>query len=294
MGEARRWAADACHELGRDDLVETAELGISELVTNALLHAAPPIAVRVRGTHRYPRIEVLDGSPEPPRINAAMAKEEELFSTFGRGLGMVAMCSHRWGADPDEPGKVVWFEPAAEPVDEPDLVGQVFKKPAKVRIAGPRRAGEGYTIVFAGFPVSVFLDWRRHFRELRRELRLLALAHHSDYPVAHTITELFERFDDEISTAHVDDSLAEAIAADQASADITMSIGPDTPALLGQVADVLDLADAFCRGERLLALAATPQQREFQTWFVGEVLRQSNGASPLPWLGKQGLEQRAR
>src|SRR3546814_19112797 len=73
-----------------------------------------------------------------------------------------------------------------------------------------------------------------------------------------------------------------------------MAIGPDTPALLSQVADVLDLADAFCRGERLLALAATEQQREFQTWFVGEVLRKSNGASPLHWLGKQGPEQRAR
>ena len=57
---------DTCHDIDRDDLVECAELGVSELVTNAVLHGSPPIKVRVRGTWEHPRVEVIDGSTEPP------------------------------------------------------------------------------------------------------------------------------------------------------------------------------------------------------------------------------------
>ena len=56
--DARRWVSDVCSELGRQDLIECAQLGISELVTNALLHGAAPIELRLRGTQDHPRIEV--------------------------------------------------------------------------------------------------------------------------------------------------------------------------------------------------------------------------------------------
>ena len=57
VADARRWVVDACRELERDDLIECAELGVSELVTNAVLHGLPPLWVRVRGTREHPRIE---------------------------------------------------------------------------------------------------------------------------------------------------------------------------------------------------------------------------------------------
>ena len=48
--EARAWVREVLERLDREDIVETAELGVSELVTNAILHGSPPITVRVRGT----------------------------------------------------------------------------------------------------------------------------------------------------------------------------------------------------------------------------------------------------
>ena len=39
---ARVWVGDVLEELGRVDLIGAAELGVSELVTNAILHADPP------------------------------------------------------------------------------------------------------------------------------------------------------------------------------------------------------------------------------------------------------------
>ena len=64
--DARRWIRTACLKLGRPELVEAAEVGISELVANAILHGRGPITVRLRGTASHPRVEVLDGSTEPP------------------------------------------------------------------------------------------------------------------------------------------------------------------------------------------------------------------------------------
>jgi hypothetical protein len=48
--------------------------------------------------------------------------------------------------------------------------------------------------------------------------------------------------------------------------------------------DLLDVADEFCRQQRLLTLARTPEQRVFQRWFLGEYIRQAAGASPEPWV----------
>ncbi|WP_447644734.1 ATP-binding protein [Nocardioides zeae] len=52
--QARRWAAAVCRDMEREDLLDAAELGVSELVTNALLHATEPVTVRVRGTRAHP------------------------------------------------------------------------------------------------------------------------------------------------------------------------------------------------------------------------------------------------
>ena len=100
-------------QLGRDDLVECAELGTAELVANAILHGMAPISVRVRGTATHPRIEVTDGSPQAPVPPAHAADPDDFLATFGRGLSIVAMSAIAWGASIEGDGKVVWFEPAS-------------------------------------------------------------------------------------------------------------------------------------------------------------------------------------
>ena len=51
----------------------------------------------------------------------------------------------------------------------------------------------------------------------------------------------------------------------------------------GRLLELYDLADAFCRNERLLTLARTAEQVEFQSWLFGEFVRQANGDDPKPW-----------
>lgn len=290
--DARRWAVEACRQIGREDLTETAELGISELVTNAILHAEPPIKVRLRGTRDHPRVEVFDGSLTAPAPYPSMTDDEELLSTIGRGLGIVAMCSDAWGAVIQPEGKFVWFEPATEVSDvDLDLEGNIYDSSAEDRITADAELRDGITVEFARLPVNLYVDFRRHYRELRRELRLLSLAHETDYPVAKNLSDLFRRYDDEFRTARGTDKLDSAISAGEDRADITLVVPRSSPDTSAQMIDLLELADAFCRDERLLSLATTPQQLRFQRWYLGEFGRQAQGEPPRPWAGSDQVQQ---
>jgi hypothetical protein len=292
--DARRWAVGVCARLDREDLLESAELAVSELVTNAILHGEPPFSVRVRGTHAHPRIEVADASPRPPRPNPRMTEGDELLSTVGRGLGLVARCSNAWGAYIQPEGKIVWFEPAAGLAQKPDIDGEVFQLPQ--RSEDPADLPDGIEVQLLSLPLKVMHDFRRHYRELRRELRLLALAHESDYPVARYVTEHFTRAEDELQLAQGAPAIEEALAAGKDVVDVTVVLPPTAPATMAELEEMLELADEFCRSQRLLALATTPQQREFQSWLLGEIVRQGRGQEPLAWAGStrvQGLSRNA-
>ena len=92
-------------------VVEDVLLLVSELVTNANLHAGGAIALALRRTADRLRIEVVDASPVSPAPrprpwNAASGPG-------GHGLHIVACLAAAWGSEPCPPGKVVWAEVAA-------------------------------------------------------------------------------------------------------------------------------------------------------------------------------------
>lgn len=287
--EARRWVVSACHQLGRDDLAECAALGISELVTNALLHADDPISVRLRGTPEHPRVEVSDGSRKPPVVPTPSGDDlDDLLSTFGRGLNIVAMCAVAWGAAIDADGKCVWFEPADAPHQDLAPSAQVFNA-AELEHA-PLDARATTVIDLARVPLKRIVDMRRHYHELRRELRLLSLAHQDDYPLAKDLTEVFRRFEQSFPSTVITE-INDALGRGDATVDLQVRVDPASSTVIEQMLDLLDLADEFCRAKRLLSLARTPQQRAFQQWYFGEFLRQSRGEVPSTWPPDQAGAQ---
>ncbi len=295
--EARRWVVDVCRVLGRPELADSAELAVSELVTNAMLHGQPPVRLTAGGTTDHPRFEVYDASPVPPRppapgegpteLDLAAFDEDApgdlgLMVTFGRGLALVARASIAWGAEVADDGKTVWFEPAAELVEDDGAPFQLCQSPTA---AEPAATDDAVTVRVRGAPRRELARFQRHFHELRREVRLLALAHEAEYPLATTLSEYFDTLERPLRRGlgpeHVD--LTEPAGRGRVDLELVL---PAADALrIGMLARLLDAADEFCRSERLLTLARGEEQRRFQTWFVGEFERQSRGEDPLPWPG---------
>lgn len=103
-GRARRLARNALSRWGLEELSDSVELLISEVVTNAVRYAERPVTLRLLRTDVV-RCEVGDDSPQLPRQRRARETDEG-----GRGLFLVNRLARRWGATRLGSGKVVWFE----------------------------------------------------------------------------------------------------------------------------------------------------------------------------------------
>jgi len=285
--EARRWVVGTVLEIGRAELVHTTELGVSELVTNAVLHGEPPIAVRVRGTRLHPRVEVRDGSTEPPQMPTLVRTaadpvdldEDDLLITFGRGLDIVARCADAWGAEIEDGGKTVWFTPAVEMADVGVAGAVTGHLETGTRGPGP----DTHPFRLLSIPTRSLAAFQRHYQELRREVRLLALAHEAEYPLAKTLSDLFGSMQRELRDGLDAARTTHLRPGPDGTVDLTIELSPDSAETMGRFIELLDFADEFCSRERMLSLARSPEQRAFQTWFLGEFVRQRGGASPRPW-----------
>ncbi|MER5529579.1 SpoIIE family protein phosphatase [Streptomyces sp. NPDC002677] len=103
-GRARRLARRALARWGLEELTDSVELLVSEVVTNAVRYASRPVTLRLLRTDVL-RCEVGDDVPQLPRLRQARATDEG-----GRGLYLVNRLARRWGATRLSTGKVVWFE----------------------------------------------------------------------------------------------------------------------------------------------------------------------------------------
>ncbi|MFJ2603765.1 ATP-binding protein [Streptomyces sp. NPDC091279] len=92
---------------GRPELVESAELLVTELVTNAFQHGLGDVGLRMCLTGARLLIEVRDGSHHLPVPGDATLDVEN-----GRGLFLVAALADRWGVSDD--GTTIWCSLSAE------------------------------------------------------------------------------------------------------------------------------------------------------------------------------------
>ena len=279
--QARRWVVGVCAEIERPDLSDNAELALSEVVTNAILHGRPPMTVRLRGTVDHPRVEVRDQSPDPPALpDIVDDPSPDDLTTYGRGLSIVARASEAWGAERELDGKLVWFVPAKTfgedgvpgvlngwDDDADDLDSLV----------------ERMSVQLGHVPVRLMLNALVRGAELRRELRLLAVAHQDTYPVAGDLSQFFNSVAGDFRGEFDVADLHTALESGRHHVDLTVSAPVDSGPRFARLIELLDLADAFCRNERLLTLARTDEQVRFQAWLFGEFVRQTRGDSPLLW-----------
>jgi anti-sigma regulatory factor (Ser/Thr protein kinase) len=108
---ARRFVAASLAGLPAD-VTQRAQLLVSELATNALLHASGGFEVSAVYSARTQRLRVgvSDVGEGAPKLERPDTTQEH-----GRGVQLVAAISDRWGVERHgrRPGKTVWFELAA-------------------------------------------------------------------------------------------------------------------------------------------------------------------------------------
>jgi anti-sigma regulatory factor (Ser/Thr protein kinase) len=105
VGVARGLLRAALMQAGRSRWADDGELALSEVVTNAVLHAHTEITLIVRVHPEAVDVEVWDLNRAPP-----LARHYEREATTGRGMALVAAVTSECGVRrlPDV-GKVVWF-----------------------------------------------------------------------------------------------------------------------------------------------------------------------------------------
>jgi anti-sigma regulatory factor (Ser/Thr protein kinase) len=317
VSAARRFVADALAAAGRHALVDMATLCVSELASNAVLHAdgssydvevepAPPdrpgtVRIGVRDAGGVPAAAVV---PRDGRaLRRALARSEdapatpEVEPTTGRGLAMVSMLASRWGVEEDDTGKHVWFELAQDhaAASEPQAPqpGQGSRSATLERLSV---APAGWHVVLLkGCPVDLALRHDEHLDELIRELQLIdagggAHGSVSSAELAESIHELISRQSHVRHTRRL--RALEAAAAGLDEVDVPMPLPPETVADAARLHDAVLAAEEMCAREQLLTLASSPQVSRLREWVVHEIEHQlGKGEAPTSfrdWAAAHG------
>jgi anti-sigma regulatory factor (Ser/Thr protein kinase) len=107
VAEARRWARAVLTAWDADDVEWELSQLLTEVVTNAVLHARTTLRVVLEQDDASGRLrcEVTDGSLVRPRLRRRSTE-----ATTGRGLQLLESVATSWGVQAVSGGKTVWFE----------------------------------------------------------------------------------------------------------------------------------------------------------------------------------------
>jgi anti-sigma regulatory factor (Ser/Thr protein kinase) len=296
---ARHWVAGLLRDVP-EEVSECAALLTSELVTNAVLHAATPFTVTLHLMADRIRVDVADANPMVPSI-----KDYAADAATGRGLTLFNTLASDWGVQPVKGGKIVWFE---LPVDYPvmpagvsdgafrfDLVGFAQTELHELHDAAHREAPVGVDLL--GIPVALLQKASEEYEALFRELRLMkehADARASGSPplperLSVLLSEIGTRFNG--FGAGIDESWQEIVESKTESYDWHL----DLPASAAEACEfydaMLDEADEFGLVARLLTLPASAPSVAVRRWFLSELIVQLRGQAPTPWLESGAHQQ---
>jgi hypothetical protein len=261
---SRRVVRGCLHGCG-EELQQDAELVATEMITNALLHAGPPIHLRVTTVGRGARVEVGDASRALP-----VRPLRTVSGMTGRGLALLDALTESWGTDlVPNGGKVVWAQlgtSLGQPPARPELSSdELLAQWADDQLSEPR-----YTVRLGVVATDLLLAAKEHIDSVVRELTL-ATNNSAAKDVLTTeqlsLTEAVLRDFAEPRTQ----IKQQAVAAAQRG-DVVTDLQLHLPLKVADVADryleALGEVDRYARAARMLTMAPTRSHRIFRDWYV--------------------------
>lgn len=265
-----------------DHLVEDAEQVVSELVTNAILHGAEPVTLRLS---RFPgtlRLEVEDSGRTMPVISRAGVD-----SMTGRGLSLVAALASGWGVVASPGGKVVWAELSDEPGEPSTVVATGLDLDLGAHLVDT--AEPTYTVRLGAVPTDLLLAAKAHIDNVVRELMLLKSDQAaSGTPLPDPTARLVEAVTSEFAWPRADIKRQALAAASRGDSEVDLVLTlPLSAADAGErYLEALDAADRYSRASRLLTMSAPVLHRVFRRWYVEALIEQlravQRGEPPPP------------
>lgn len=292
---ARAVVRDLLTGSSAESMLDAVELCVSELVTNAVLHASTPLRLEVELASHIVRLRVHDRSPNVP----VLARHTSTAST-GRGLAMVAAVADSWGVEEDgqDGGKTVWCEltenGVAEPHTDIDAVVAAWElSTADDEAPGPApspKTGPVAEVLLANYPVQLGLGLQEHYEAVVRECQLLAHRPEGRADTPQRLLDLAsllaQRYNQELSDlARPDPRRVTAQVKELPVVDLTYVVSPEQLERLQTWQQILDDVDAFSARGDLLVPTIPPALAQLRSWALSEFVRQCAGARPRPWAG---------
>jgi PAS domain S-box-containing protein len=279
---------------------DAAELALSELATNAVLHAHTSFEVSVRVGEDGLCVQVRDDSCLLPE-----QRSYEQVATTGRGLALVSLLTDQCGVHSlGEQGKVVWFTITdAAPGHDALTVWEVDEG-----LDPPSTPSDEVPVVLGKLPVTLWLAARQHHDALLRELvyqqadshrpevDLVAVdaAHNllgaeMDRALAHTGWV-------EPGPASVVSGYPSALPSVPQDVTVELTFPATTGAAFSALQDALDGAERLAVQGRLLVHPGLPEVVAVRDWVCEQVVAQLAGVPAAPWAGtsQEGFEAAAQ
>lgn len=289
----RRWLDGAP---GLEPALDSAELALSEVASNAVLHAHTPFDVRLLPLDGGLRVEVTDRWPGLPAV-----KRHGQQAPTGRGLELVLAVAQEFGVEPHGPdGKTVWFEVRVEDRAAADAGRSASEllaawdgeaQPGAAAAPPDRQVTPDHVgaFVLAGLPLDLWLTAREHHDAVLRDLALHAAEHPAQAPTPGRLA-LADRARAWVSvrvTHQVQERTgtvpASAAAARGLVGDVTVLVGEGAVEAFRTLDEVLDAAERLAEAELLLAPPGSPTVVAVRRWACAQALTQLGGGPGTPW-----------
>lgn len=272
--EARRLLRAAlAAEVDHREAWEDAELAVSEIVTNALVHAGTPMHLRVLLGRPGLRVELHDGSPHLPR-----RRHHSDIAATGRGLHVVGEMVDRWGAYPSRGGKVVWFEIATAEDERGDA-------------EPPLATSDAVEVELINVPVLMHAAWQEHAAALLRERLLVRLAEDETALENHAaasdaLAVLCEQIPAPDLGMHPEAIMAAATEPGVSQSRVVLRVPASSTANFELLDSAMAEAVAMAETGRLLVPPTQPELQHMRHWLCEQVRLQAVGGDSTPWTSQ--------
>ncbi len=277
VAAARRHVRSALDGSDHEEWSDDAELAVSELVTNAVLHARTDCEVSVTVEPDRVLVAVRDFSP-----SVLLERHFSEHATTGRGLRLVACLGADFGIDGlGADGKVVWFTIDGSSTAVDDGIGPEWDLDGLDLLADQVDT----VVVLPAVPVTLWLAALEHQAAVLRELYLVRAAR-PDGPDTLDLAAAGRAY------------VLLATGTDRAGRAATVRTGPDGTSVMdvtvvlavdtgtevfGHFQDAMDLSVELARNGRLLLRPPLPEIVSLRDWACDQVVAQVKGVPPSAW-----------